>query len=114
MITGSGAGRYMKTSPITTLSGSRALSIPVCLMTVPPAAARGERREVLPPHIGWSGKYDRYDGRYSTMEYILVRGDLSPKTRAQMQGFTEIGQVGPWTLYENVHTLAAGGSVKRN
>ena len=37
-----------------------------------------------------------------------------PKTRAQMQGFKEIRQVGPWTLYENVHTLAAGGSVKRN
>jgi hypothetical protein len=75
---------------------------------------RAVSAEVLPPHIGWSGKYDRYDGRYGTMEYILVHGEFSPKARAQMQGFKEIRQAGTWTLYENVHTPAAGGNVKRN
>jgi hypothetical protein len=56
-------------------------------------------KEILPPDIEWSGKHDSYDGSYSSMDYILVRGELSPKAREYMQDFTIIRHDGPWLLY---------------
>ena len=75
---------------------------------------RKVNREVLPSYIEWVGKDNTYDGRYRLMDYILVRGGLSPEARTQMQGFKESRQAGSWALYENVRTSAAGDSVKRN
>jgi hypothetical protein len=66
-------------------------------------------KKILPPAIDWSGKYDSYDGSYSSMEYILVRGGLSPKAQHYMQGFNVARQAGPWALYER-----AGNSDNRN
>jgi len=57
-------------------------------------------KEILPPDIEWSGKYDSYDGSYSNMDCILVRGELSPKARNYLKNFKVIRQVGKWILFE--------------
>jgi hypothetical protein len=57
-------------------------------------------KAILPPYIEWSGKYDSYDGSYSSMDYILVRGGISLKARKYMQNFTVTKQEDKWVLYE--------------
>lgn len=60
---------------------------------------RKASREVLPPYIGWVGKYDNYDGRYQNMDYILVRGELSNEAKGYMGNFRIVKREGKWALY---------------
>jgi hypothetical protein len=63
-------------------------------------------KEILPPDIEWSGKHDSYDGSYSSMDYILVRGELSPKARHYLEDFKVIRQAGTWVLFEKATSRA--------
>jgi hypothetical protein len=68
---------------------------------------RKASKEILPPDIEWSGKHDSYDGSYSSMDYILVRGELSPKAQHYLEDFKVIRQAGTWVLFEKATSRAA-------
>ena len=68
---------------------------------------RKVNKEILPPDIEWSGKHDSYDGSYSSMDYILVRGELSPKAQHYLEDFKIIRQAGTWVLFEKATSRAA-------
>ena len=68
---------------------------------------RKASKEILPPDIEWSGKHDSYDGSYSSMDYILVRGELSPKAQHYLEDFKVSRQAGMWILYEKATSGAA-------
>ena len=59
--------------------------------------------DILPEYIGWLGKggSKQYDGRYSELDYILVRGEIPLEVRGMMKNFTVVNQRGAWLLYVN-------------
>ncbi len=59
-------------------------------------------KESLPPNIEWSGKYDSYDGSYSNMDCIIVRGELSPKAQNYLKDFKVSRQVEKWILFKKI------------
>jgi hypothetical protein len=59
--------------------------------------------DVLPEYIIWLGKKKTgfYDGRYATLDYLLVRGEIPMEARRLLQHFALIRQRGAWLLYAN-------------
>jgi hypothetical protein len=55
---------------------------------------------VLPRYLEWVGRFDDYDGRYRSVDYLLLRGGSKSTVSHDTGGFTPIGAAGEWTLYE--------------
>ena len=59
--------------------------------------------DLLPEYLVWPGRgdADRYDGRYASVDYILVRGSLPVEALDMMENFRIVRQSGAWRLYAN-------------
>jgi len=59
--------------------------------------------DLLPEYLVWPGEGDsnRYDGRYSSVDYILVRGALPVEASDKLQNFRLAKRAGAWRLYAN-------------
>lgn len=57
--------------------------------------------DALPYYQEWGGHYDNYDGLYMKLDYLLVRGTPTERTRRLIEGFRPAAGAGGWTLYEN-------------
>jgi hypothetical protein len=57
--------------------------------------------DVLPEYIGWLGKGGsrQYDGRYASLDYLLVRGEVPAQAQERLKHFSLVNQRGPWRLY---------------
>jgi len=64
-----------------------------------PVRRRMSEKE-LPEYLEWVGRCDCYDGRYSAMDYLLVRGDLTAKAEPYLSAFAPVREAGRWRLYE--------------
>jgi len=53
---------------------------------------------VLPAYLEWTGKTGRYDGRYSNLDYILMRGALPRGREYEIEGFSPLRSAGKWHL----------------
>ncbi len=53
----------------------------------------------LPRYLEWAGRFEKYDGSYRNVDYLLIRGagSVSHHTR----GFRSIESAGDWTLLRN-------------
>jgi hypothetical protein len=68
---------------------------------------------VLPAYIGWIGKHggQEYDGRYSALDYLLVRGEVPLKVQGMLHTFKLMNSSGPWRLY--VNSVGKQGTYRR-
>lgn len=57
--------------------------------------------DVLPHYQEWGGRYDNYDGLYMNLDYLLVRGTPTERTRRILEDFRPAAEAGKWMLYEN-------------
>ena len=56
---------------------------------------------LLPRYLGWISKHQsEYAGNYASMDYILVRGELSDKVIKYFENFRLFKSYGKWSLYE--------------
>jgi hypothetical protein len=57
---------------------------------------------ILPPYNPWEGKALGYDGRYQTMDYLLVIGDVPRHLTTRLRLFKPVRTDGNCTLYRNL------------
>jgi hypothetical protein len=57
--------------------------------------------DVLPLYLTWEGRAMRYDGRYSNMDYLLVRGKIPQHIYPRIREFKPVDTWGNWSLLEN-------------
>jgi hypothetical protein len=56
---------------------------------------------ILPAYLEWIGRFGRYDGRYSSLDYLLVRGAPPPGREYETDGFEPFRSAGEWRLLKN-------------
>ncbi|UCE23513.1 MAG: hypothetical protein JSU74_09425 [Candidatus Zixiibacteriota bacterium] len=57
--------------------------------------------DVLPLYLTWEWRAMRYDGRYSNMDYLLVRGKIPQHIYPRLREFKPVDTWGNWSLLEN-------------
>ncbi|MBI5602427.1 MAG: hypothetical protein HY879_03655, partial [Deltaproteobacteria bacterium] len=61
---------------------------------------------ILPSYLEWidpdSKKGESYDGRYSMMDFILIRGSIPEKDRENFKEFEFKRSFSKWSLYERL------------
>ena len=65
------------------------------------AVRRKAKLPVLPAYLEWIGKFQRYDGRYESLDYLLVRGAVPPGRENETDGFEPLRDAGKWRLLKN-------------
>ncbi len=56
---------------------------------------------VLPHYLEWIGRAGRYDGRYSNLDYLLVRGNAPAGRKSETEGFIPVRSAGKWLILKN-------------
>ncbi|MBD3237830.1 MAG: hypothetical protein GF330_14095 [Candidatus Eisenbacteria bacterium] len=71
---------------------------------------RRATEDALPVYNEWIGKWGRYDGRYTGLEYILVRGALPPELHGVLCGYDPLRESGAWRLYGRTVGIRPGAA----
>ncbi|MBU1627887.1 hypothetical protein KKB18_11005 [bacterium] len=58
-------------------------------------------KELLPIHF--DPENDKYNGQFSNLDYILVRGEIPKDISIQLNGFKQLKSSGKWALYGKNH-----------
>jgi ABC-type proline/glycine betaine transport system permease subunit len=56
---------------------------------------------ILPAYLEWIGRFQEYDGRYSSLDYLLVRGTVPAEREHDTDGFEPLRAAGKWRLLKN-------------
>lgn len=65
------------------------------------AVRRKAELPVLPAYLEWTGMSGQYDGRYSSLDYLLVRGAVPAGRESDTDGFEPLRTAGKWRLLKN-------------
>ena len=65
------------------------------------AVRRKARLPVLPAYLEWIGMFQRYDGRYESLDYLLVRGAVPAGHENDTDGFEPVRFTDKWRLLKN-------------
>ncbi len=56
---------------------------------------------ILPAYLEWIGRFQEYDGRYSSLDYLVVRGSAPAGHEHDTDGFEPLRSAGEWRLLKN-------------
>jgi len=65
------------------------------------AVRRKAKLPVLPAYLEWIGRFQKYDGRYESLDYLLVRGTVPAEHEHDTDGFEPLRTAGKWRLLKN-------------
>jgi len=65
------------------------------------AVRRKAKLPILPAYLEWIGKFQKYDGRYSSLDYLIVRGAVPAGRENETDGFEPLRTAGKWRLLKN-------------
>jgi len=65
------------------------------------AVRRKAKLPILPAYLEWIGMTGQYDGRYSSLDYLLVRGAVPAGHESDTDGFEPLRDAGKWRLLKN-------------
>lgn len=65
------------------------------------AVRRKAKLAFFPAYLEWIGRFQKYDGRYSNLDYLLVRGAVPAGREDETAGFEPLRDAGKWRLLKN-------------
>jgi hypothetical protein len=65
------------------------------------AVRRKAKLPVFPAYLEWIGRFQKYDGRYSDLDYLIVRGAVPAGREDEIAGFEPLRSAGEWRLLKN-------------
>ncbi len=67
--------------------------------------------DALPKYLEWIGRTGQYDGRYGSMEYLLLRESPGASCETYPRGFEPVKREGRWALYRNTKNIDKHGGI---